>query len=147
MFFLASMHGCMAILDRMNLKFQYEWDDQLYLATGALALGLLVILAVTSLPSVAASMSWMEFTFVQSKLGWVTLLTAFFHVFFLGWPAIVNIRFRCYILVGGNQLSIFIPFLTILLKLPLLIPYVDKKLTLIRRGHERKTATPPAVLV
>ena len=38
------------------------------------------------MPSVAASLSWKEFAFVQSKLGWVCLLFAIAHDIFYGWP-------------------------------------------------------------
>lgn len=41
------------------------WRMELYLSVGIMALGLLSLLAVTSLPSVASTVNWREFTFVQ----------------------------------------------------------------------------------
>lgn len=41
------------------------WRSDLYLSCGILGLGVLSLLAVTSLPSVGNSLNWREFTFVQ----------------------------------------------------------------------------------
>jgi len=41
------------------------WRMELYVSAGIMALGLLSLLAVTSLPSVANSVNWREFTFIQ----------------------------------------------------------------------------------
>lgn len=54
--------------------------------TGVLAFALAVVLGITSLPSVTASMTWKEFAFVQSKLGWICLILACAHNLFYGWP-------------------------------------------------------------
>ena len=43
------------------------WRMEIYLSLGVLALGTLSLLAVTSLPSIANSLNWREFTFVQVK--------------------------------------------------------------------------------
>lgn len=40
---------------------------EIYLSMGVLALGTLSLLAVTSLPSIANSLNWKEFSFVQVK--------------------------------------------------------------------------------
>ena len=40
---------------------------EIYLSMGVLALGMLSLLAVTSLPSIANSLNWKEFSFVQVK--------------------------------------------------------------------------------
>lgn len=40
---------------------------EIYLSLGVLALGMLSLLAVTSLPSIANSLNWKEFSFVQVK--------------------------------------------------------------------------------
>nr|XP_046238541.1 metalloreductase STEAP3-like isoform X2 [Scatophagus argus] len=42
------------------------WRMELYLSVGIMALGLLSLLAVTSLPSVANTVNWREFSFIQS---------------------------------------------------------------------------------
>lgn len=41
------------------------WRMEIYLSLGVLALGMLSLLAVTSLPSIADSLTWREFSFVQ----------------------------------------------------------------------------------
>lgn len=43
------------------------WRMEIYLSLGVLALGTLSLLAVTSLPSIANSLNWREFSFVQVK--------------------------------------------------------------------------------
>ena len=44
------------------------WRMELYVSAGILALGLLSLLAVASLPSVGNSLNWREFTFIQVSL-------------------------------------------------------------------------------
>ncbi|KAK7889709.1 hypothetical protein WMY93_025269 [Mugilogobius chulae] len=48
------------------------WRSDLYLSSGILGLGVLSVLALTSLPSVGHTLNWREFTFVQSA--WATSL-------------------------------------------------------------------------
>lgn len=43
------------------------WRSDLYLSSGILGLGLLSVLALTSLPSVGTTLNWREFTFVQVR--------------------------------------------------------------------------------
>lgn len=43
------------------------WRMEIYLSLGVLALGTLSLLAVTSLPSIANSLNWREFSFVQVR--------------------------------------------------------------------------------
>ncbi|XP_076067462.1 metalloreductase STEAP4-like [Oratosquilla oratoria] len=137
MLFLGTVHGCMAILQEMGSKMSNSWYDGCYLAAGVLLVGILMILGVTSLPSVTATMSWREFTFVQSRLGWLCLVLVCFHVSLISWPRFFKAGFLCYFLPKGSQLSLFLPGLTLLLKMPLLLPCVDAKLTKIRKGYEK----------
>ena len=53
---------------------------ELYLSVGILALGLLSLLAATSLPTVANSLNWREFSFIQ-----VTCCSAHTHTHALGY--------------------------------------------------------------
>lgn len=41
------------------------WRMELYLSVGIMALGMLSLLAITSLPSVANTVNWREFSFIQ----------------------------------------------------------------------------------
>ncbi|XP_055015843.1 metalloreductase STEAP3-like [Boleophthalmus pectinirostris] len=43
------------------------WRSDLYLSSGILGLGVLCVLALTSLPSVGHALNWREFTFVQVR--------------------------------------------------------------------------------
>ena len=43
------------------------WRMELYLSAGIMALCLLSLLAIASLPSVADALNWREFTFVQVR--------------------------------------------------------------------------------
>lgn len=43
------------------------WRSDLYLSSGILGLGVLALLALTSLPSVGNALNWREFTFVQVR--------------------------------------------------------------------------------
>ena len=55
---------------------------------GVMAYALAIVLGITSLPSVTNVLTWKEFGFVQSKLGWICLLFACAHDMFYGWPYI-----------------------------------------------------------
>merc|ERR1712193_245264 len=47
-----------------------HWRGECFLAAGVSAYALAVLLGITSLPSVTNVLTWKEFAFVQSKLGW-----------------------------------------------------------------------------
>ena len=85
---------------------------------GVVSFAFSIILGITSLPSVAASLSWKEFAFVQSKLGWVCLLFAVAHDIFYGWPYFFTTT--CYLPPTFNvsiRIGIYIFNSTILLNL------------------------------
>ncbi|XP_042888264.1 metalloreductase STEAP4-like [Penaeus japonicus] len=115
----------------------YSWRGPTYVACGGFTLLLAGVLGVASLPSVAASMTWREFSFVQSRVGWLILLLASCHVIFNFWDGLIKNHFACYFLPSMAQLCIMLPLLTLVLKLPLLMPCVDRSLTRIRQGYER----------
>ena len=53
----------------MNIWVEEEvWRMEIYISVGIIALGLLSLLAITSLPSIANSLNWREFSFIQVKL-------------------------------------------------------------------------------
>lgn len=60
------------------------------------------ILGITSLPSVASSMTWREFSFVQSVLGWFTLLLSTLHMVFDEWEKLFTSQFVCYLPSNGQ---------------------------------------------
>ena len=63
-----------------------KWRGECFLMTGVFGFALVVILGITSLPSVTATLSWKEFSLVQSGLGWTALIFLCSHDMFYGWP-------------------------------------------------------------
>ncbi|XP_063865230.1 metalloreductase STEAP4-like [Scylla paramamosain] len=116
---------------------EFNWRGEFFLSMGAIATCLLVVLGISSLPSVTATLSWREFTFIQSKLGWVALITAACHDVFLAWHYMF-LYWGCFrTLPIGPQYALYPPFIAVIMKLPLLLPPVDNYLQKIRRGYER----------
>merc|ERR1711992_287782 len=65
-----------------------HWRGECFLAAGVFSYALAVLLGITSLPSVTNVLTWKEFAFVQSKLGWMCMIFACAHDMFYGWPYI-----------------------------------------------------------
>jgi len=116
--------------EKMNLR------GECFLLAGVMAYALAIVLGITSLPSVTNVLTWKEFGFVQSKLGWICLLFACAHDMFYGWPYIGSPS--CYV-PPTFQYALYIPGLAILMKIPMVlddwlqIGYLNK----IRGGWER----------
>ncbi|KAF0288117.1 Metalloreductase STEAP2 [Amphibalanus amphitrite] len=108
---------------------------ELGLSVGATSICLLTVIGITSLPSVGGALSWREFQFVQSGLGWAALLAAVLHNALLGWDFMVR-NYSCS-MPSAQQVGIYLPAITVLLKMPLLIPFVSNHLAAIRAGYER----------
>ena len=72
----------------LNCPFHEFWTIIAILFLGVMAYALAIVLGITSLPSVTNVLTWKEFGFVQSKLGWICLLFACAHDMFYGWPYI-----------------------------------------------------------
>jgi len=111
-----------------------HWRGETFLVAGVVAYAFSVLLGITSLPSVTAALSWKEFAFIQSKLGWACLIFAVMHDMFYGWPYMNG--FSCY-MPPTFQYAIYLPGLAIIMKIPLLLPCVDQMLEKIRGGWER----------
>merc|ERR1711997_101874 len=109
-----------------------HWRGECFLAAGVFSYALAVLLGITSLPSVTNVLTWKEFAFVQTKLGWSCLIFAVAHDIFYGLPYLDSPS--CYI-PSSFQYALYIPGLTIALKIPLLC--LDRYLTKIRSGWER----------
>merc|ERR1712109_229143 len=78
------------------------------------------------------------FAFVQSGLGWTAMLVLCAHDMFYGWPYINSPS--CHI-PSSFQYALYVPGLTILLKLPLVLPPISTHLDRIRAGYVRGTPT------
>lgn len=62
------LHPRQVLANKSHLWIEEEvWRMEIYLSLGVLAFGTLSLLAVTSLPSIANSLNWREFSFVQVK--------------------------------------------------------------------------------
>lgn len=160
MFFAASVHACLSLAymsPRYNdLAFGYadkfqinenttmkvygsnkmHWRGECFLMAGVFGFSLVGLLAISSLPSVSSALSWREFTIIQSGLGWTSLVLLCAHDMFYGWPYLGTAGLSCYV-PSSFQYALYLPFLTIFLKLPLMIPPFSSSLTKIREGQVR----------
>uniref|UniRef100_A0A674DHQ1 STEAP family member 4 n=1 Tax=Salmo trutta TaxID=8032 RepID=A0A674DHQ1_SALTR len=113
------------------------WRGDSYLSLGILGFGLYVLLGITSLPSVSNVLSWREFSFVQSKLGHLTLLLCTAHTYLYGWNRFLSSSIYKWYTPPGYMLCLVLPSVVLLLKLLLITPCVDRTITRIRQGWER----------
>lgn len=74
------------------------------LILGAVCFGLAIILGITSLPSVTDILTWKEFAFVQSKMGWLCLVFGTAHDLLLGWDYILEVE--CGFFLKGTMVRI-----------------------------------------
>ncbi|XP_036599308.1 metalloreductase STEAP3 isoform X1 [Trichosurus vulpecula] len=115
------------------------WRLEIYISLGILALGILSLLAITSLPSISNSLNWREFSFVQSTLGFLALVITTFHTLTYGWTrAFEESRYKFY-LPPTFTLTLLVPCAVILAKGLFLLPCLRCRLARIRRGWEKKT--------
>uniref|UniRef100_A0A672SIL2 STEAP family member 4 n=1 Tax=Sinocyclocheilus grahami TaxID=75366 RepID=A0A672SIL2_SINGR len=117
------------------------WRYDSYYSMGILGFGLFVLLGITSLPSVSNSLNWREFRFVQSKLGYITLLLCTAHTFLYGWDRFLKPSSYRWWMPPAYMLSLVVPCVVLILKLILITPCVDSKVTRIRQGWERQGKT------
>ncbi|XP_069316924.1 metalloreductase STEAP3 isoform X2 [Eulemur rufifrons] len=116
------------------------WRMEIYLSMGVLALGTLSLLAVTSLPSIANSLNWREFSFVQSTLGFVALVLSTLHTLTYGWTRAFEEKRYKFFLPPTFTLTLLVPCVVILAKGLFLLPCFSRRLARIRRGWERDGA-------
>ncbi|XP_058504796.1 metalloreductase STEAP4-like [Solea solea] len=115
------------------------WRTDSYYSVGILGFATYLLLGITSLPSVSNALSWREFNFIQSKLGYLTLLLCTLHTYLYGWSRFLSPSSYKWYTPSAYQLSLVLPSLVLVLKLLLLLPWVDRSLTRIRQGWERRT--------
>uniref|UniRef100_A0A8C9ACD5 STEAP3 metalloreductase n=1 Tax=Prolemur simus TaxID=1328070 RepID=A0A8C9ACD5_PROSS len=116
------------------------WRMEIYLSMGVLALGTLSLLAVTSLPSIANSLNWREFSFVQSTLGFMALVLSTLHTLTYGWTRAFEEKRYKFFLPPTFTLTLLVPCVVILAKALFLLPCFSRRLARIRRGWERDGA-------
>ncbi|XP_063788906.1 metalloreductase STEAP3 isoform X2 [Pseudophryne corroboree] len=113
------------------------WRMEIYVSVGIMALGILSLLAVSSLPSVGNSLNWREFTFIQSTLGFAAMVISTLHTLTFGWSrAFEGSRYKFY-LPPTFTLTLVVPFIIIIARILFLLPCIHVKLQKIRRGWEK----------
>nr|XP_019948390.1 PREDICTED: metalloreductase STEAP4-like [Paralichthys olivaceus] len=113
------------------------WGTDSFYVLGILGFFLYVLLGLTSLPSVGGSLSWREFSFIQSKLGHLTLFICTSHGYIYGWNKFLRPSTYKWYTPPGYMLCLIVPSVVLVLKLLLILPCVDRTLTRIRQGWER----------
>ncbi|NXF37515.1 STEA4 Metalloreductase, partial [Nyctibius bracteatus] len=113
------------------------WLSDSYLALGILGFFLFVLLGITSLPSVSNNVNWREFRFVQSKLGYLTLILCTAHTLVYGGKWFLSPSSYRWYLPSAYMLSLVFPCIVLVVKSVLIFPCLDKPLTRIRQGWER----------
>ncbi|XP_072507662.1 metalloreductase STEAP4 isoform X1 [Notamacropus eugenii] len=113
------------------------WLSDSYLALGILGFFLFVLLGITSLPSVSNTVNWREFRFIQSKLGYLTLILCTAHTLMFGGKRFLSPSILRWYLPSIYVLSLIIPCMVLVLKFILLMPCFNQPLTRIRQGWER----------
>ncbi|KAF6116383.1 STEAP3 metalloreductase [Phyllostomus discolor] len=161
-FFCAALHAIYSVCLPVRVSYRYDlvnlaikqvltnkshlwveenvWRMEIYLSLGVLALGTLSLLAVTSLPSIANSLNWREFSFFQSTLGFVALVLSTLHTLTYGWTrAFEESRYKFY-LPPTFTLTLLVPCVVILAKILFFLPCLRHRLSKIRRGWEKDSA-------
>uniref|UniRef100_A0A8D3BBL5 STEAP family member 4 n=1 Tax=Scophthalmus maximus TaxID=52904 RepID=A0A8D3BBL5_SCOMX len=115
----------------------WAWQGDSFYSTGILGFGMFLLLGITSLPSVTNALSWREFNFIQSKLGYLTVFLCTFHTYLYGWNKFLRPSSYKWNTPPAFMLSLVLPTVVMVLKLLLLLPCVDRRLTRIRQGWER----------
>lgn len=113
------------------------WQTDSFYALGFLGFFLYVLLGLTSLPSVGGSLSWREFSFVQSKLGYLTLFFSTAHGYIYGWDSFLDRNTYKWFTPPGYMLSLIVPTVVLVLKCIIIIPCINRPLMRIRQGWER----------
>ncbi|CAB1446362.1 unnamed protein product [Pleuronectes platessa] len=113
------------------------WRSDSYYSVGILGFAVYLLLGITSLPSVSNALSWREFSFVQSKLGYLTVFLCTLHTYLYGWNRFLKSYAYKWYTPPGYMLSLVLPSVVLVLKLLLMLPCVDRTLTRIRQGWER----------
>ncbi|XP_041489460.1 metalloreductase STEAP4 [Microtus oregoni] len=115
------------------------WISDSYLALGILGFFLFLLLGITSLPSVSNMVNWREFRFVQSKLGYLTLVLCTAHTLVYGGKRFLSPGILRWNLPSAYILALIIPCTVLVMKFILVLPCIDKTLTRIRQGWERNS--------
>ncbi|XP_066539640.1 STEAP1 protein-like isoform X2 [Hoplias malabaricus] len=113
------------------------WRMEIYISLGIIGLGILALLAISSIPSVSDMLNWREFQFVQRTLGYTALFLCTSHALVYGWKKWVELKHYVWYTPPSFILASFLPAIILLVKTVLTISCLEKKLGSIRHGWER----------
>ncbi|CAM4534105.1 unnamed protein product [Lepidochelys kempii] len=113
------------------------WRMEIYVSLGIMALGLLSLLAITSLPSIANSLNWREFSFIQSTVGFIALVVSTLHTLTFGWTRAFDENQYKFYLPPSYTLTLLVPCTVILAKIFFRLPCIHGRLRRIRNGWEK----------
>ncbi|XP_017343353.2 metalloreductase STEAP1 isoform X2 [Ictalurus punctatus] len=113
------------------------WRMEIYISLGILGLGILALVAISSLPSVMNTLNWREFQCVQRILGHVALFLCMAHALVYGWRKWVELKHYVWYTPPSFILASFLPGVVLLLKAVLAMPCFNKRLERIQHGWER----------
>ncbi|XP_065522492.1 STEAP1 protein isoform X2 [Lathamus discolor] len=162
-FFFATMHACYSLCYPMRRSYRYKllnwafqqvkqkkenawiehdvWRMEIYVSLGILGLALLALLAITSIPSVSHSLTWREFHYIQSKMGYLALLLCTVHALVFAWNKWVDVNQFIWYTPPSFMVAVLLPIVVLLCKCILLLPCFRKKIKKIRCGWEDNTRT------
>ncbi|KAJ7322298.1 hypothetical protein JRQ81_018585 [Phrynocephalus forsythii] len=157
-FFFASMHACYSLCYPMRRSYRYKllnwayqqvkqkkesawiehdvWRMEIYVSLGILGLGILAVLAVTSIPSVSHSLTWREFHYIQSKMGYVALLLCTVHAAVYAWNKWIDVGQFLWYTPPTFMIALILPVVVLACKVILLFPCLKKRLQKIRSGFD-----------
>ncbi|KAM6276633.1 STEAP1 protein isoform 3-T3 [Spheniscus humboldti] len=162
-FFFATMHACYSLCYPMRRSYRYKllnwafqqvkqkkenawiehdvWRMEIYVSLGILGLALLALLAITSIPSVSHSLTWREFRYIQSKMGYLALLLCTVHALVFAWNKWVDVNQFIWYTPPSFMVAVFLPIVVLLCKCILLLPCFRRRIKKIRCGWEATTQT------
>ncbi|XP_055737335.1 STEAP family member 1B-like isoform X3 [Salvelinus fontinalis] len=157
-FFLAALHAIYSLCYPMRRSYRYKllnwayqqvqqnqedswvaddvWRMEIYVSLGIMGLGLLALLAISSLPSISDTLNWREFTWMQRSLGYAALVLCTAHALVYGWRKWVEPKHYVWYTPPSFILASLLPATVLLVKAVLLLPCLDRRLGQIRRGWE-----------
>ena len=123
-----------------HIYHRFRWNAEISLLFATLSMTVLGIQGVASLPTVNQSMSWREWDFVQSKLGYIGFFFGFLHVAFYAGMVFSPKSIQRWKYGIPHQLFLFMIFAAtvMVLKVLLIAPGIDGTLKRIKAGWERE---------
>ncbi|XP_073485805.1 STEAP1 protein [Aquarana catesbeiana] len=157
-FFFGAMHAIYSLSYPMRRSYRYKllnwayeqvkqqkesswvehdvWRMEIYVCLGIISLAILAILAIASIPSVSNSLSWREYQFIQSKMGYVALFLSTAHTLVFAWNKWADGGQFIWYTPPSFMLAVFLPILVLLCKAIFLLPCFSKRIQKIRCGWE-----------